>query len=243
MKKLMIVAAVAAMVGGSYAACKDEGPASSDAAVYVWQFKGKTSTGIKVSEAAVNCVDGSACAVRIPGALVITAYTYICDYWCEAFNTSLQTQPTQYFASKPWSSKVYEKAGGVFVIGPAHVVGKSATQYELGGVATFGFTDASDLKETFALTFGGFGAFNKKTGLVTSVSGNFAGTQTYPYYNGTINKVVCPYAGYWDCQTLDLVSTMEPSVAFGTWSVKYNAAYSKKLAANKNFRVVKTAVK
>ena len=244
MKKLMLVAAVAA-VAGAQAACLD-GPGtttSSAAAVYVWQFKGKTSTAVKVSETTGGgCVDPvtTGCAVRIPGSLAIQAYSYICDYYCESFDSLLAGSPTQYFAAKPWKSLVYEKSG-IFTIDVAHVVGKSASQYELEGVAGFPFTNAADLNEVFELTFAGFGAFDKKTGLVTSVSGSFAGKQTPPRYNGKIGTLSCPPADYWDCQTLLLKGDpTASSVAYGNWSVKYNASYSKKLAANKNWRVTKT---
>ena len=248
MKKIMIAAAILA-AAGAQAACLDgpgETPQTSGVAVYVWQFKGKTSTAVPVLNTEVTgggCVDvnktTTGCAIRVPGALAITAYTYVCDYWCESFQNLIQTAPTQYYASKPWKSLVYE--GNPFTIDIAHVIGKSATQYELEGVAKFPFTNAADLAEVFELTFAGYGAYNKKTGIVTSVSGNFAGKQTPPRYNGKINNVACPPADYWNCQTLDFAGAPEdPSVAFGTWSVKYNAAYSKKLAANKNWRVVRT---
>jgi len=249
MKKLMLIAAVAA-VAGAQAACKD-GPVdqtTSDAAVYVWQFKGKTSTAVKISETTGGgCVDSvtTGCAIRVPGSLAIQAYSYICDYYCESFDSLVKGSPTQYFAAKPWKSLVYENSG-LFTIDVAHVVGKSKSQYELEGIVSFPFTSAADLAETFELTFAGFGAYNKKTGLVTSVSGSFAGKQTPPRYNGKVTKdsVACPPADYWNCQTLELAGdAMASSVAYGNWSVKYNASYSKKLAANKNWRVTKTTAK
>jgi hypothetical protein len=246
MKKLMLVAAIAATTV-AFGECKDGPTASSDAAVYVWQFKGKTSTAVKVTETyGGGCVDGgtTGCAIRVPGSLVITAYSYICDYYCESFDSLLGGSPTQFFASKPWKSTIYNTDKGdtaPFTIDVAHVIGKAASQYELEGVAKFAFTHASDLAEVFDLTFAGYGAYNKKTGIVTSVSGNFAGKQTPPRYDGKITKdsAACPPADYWDCQTLVLAGKAnDPSVAYGTWSVKYNAAYSKKLAANKNWRVL-----
>ncbi len=244
MKKLMLVAAIAA-VAGAQAACLD-GPTtttSSAAAVYVWQFKGKTSTAVKVSETTGGgCVDTSttACAIRVPGSLAIQAYSYICDYYCESFDSLIAGSPTQYLATKPWKSLVYENSG-LFTIDVAHVVGKSATQYELEGTVKFPFTNAADLNEVFELTFAGYGTFQKNTGLVTAVSGNFAGTQTPPRYNGKIGDLACPPADYWDCQTLLLAGAPnDSSVAFGTWSVRYNAAYSRKLSLNKNWRVTRT---
>ena len=247
MKKLMLIAALAAVVGAQ-GACKDE-EASSDAAVYVWQFRGRTSTAVKVTETTGGgCVDtgSTGCAIRIPGSLAIQAYTYICDYYCETFETLLKDSKTQYSATAPWKSKVYEMAD-VFSIDVAHVVGKAPTQYELAGEALFAFTNASDLQEVFWFYFAGFGTFQKTTGLVTAVSGNFAGTQTPPRYNGIIKlsgdtKLACPEADYWDCQSLQLAGDpTADSVAYGNWSVRYNAAYSKKLATNSKFRVLKTS--
>ena len=247
MKKLMIAAAAALAVAGVQAECKDSGPAGSDAAVYVWQFKGKTSKAVAVTETyGGGCVDGGTigCAIRVPGTLAIQAYTYICDYYCESFDTLLGNSPTQFLATKPWKSTLYNTDKGdaqpFTKIDVAHVIGASAGKYELEGEATFVFNHASDLAETFWLVFAGYGPYNKKTGIVTSVSGNFAGKQTPPRYNGKItkNSAACPEADYWDCQTLSLAGkAVDASVAFGTWSVKYNASYSKKLAANKNWRV------
>ncbi len=246
MKKLIVAAALVA-AAGAQAACLDgetPTPATSGVAVYVWQFKGKTATAVPVTSTEVTgggCVDvtttTSGCAIRVPGALAIQAYTYICDYWCESFDTLLAGSPTQFLATKPWKSTVYEKSD-IFTIDVAHLIGKKATQYELEGVAKFAFDNAADLQEVFELTFAGFGSYNKKTGLVTSVSGNFAGKQTPPRYNGKIGTLACPPADYWNCQTLVFAGHPEdPSVAYGTWTVKYNASYSKKLAANKNWRV------
>lgn len=243
MKKIMIVAALVASTF-AYGACKDEG-SSSAAAVYVWQFKGKTSVGVKISDAGGGaCVDGGTCAIRVPGGLAITAYSYLCDYYCESFGTLIGGQPFQFFATKPWKSTLYTTEKGdtnpFATVWADHVIGKSATQYELGGEATFVFNHSADLAETFTLTYAGYGAFNKKTGIITSVSGYFAGKQSVPRFNGKLssNSAACPVAGYWDCLTLaPLDGTGVDSVAYGSWSVKYNASYSKKLAANKNWRV------
>lgn len=248
MKKLMLIAALAAVVGAQ-GACKDKEDASSDAAVYVWQFRGRTSTAVKVTETTGGgCVDtgSTGCAIRVPGSLAIQAYTYICDYYCETFETLLKDSKTQYSATAPWKSKVYEMED-VFQIDVAHVVGKAPTQYELAGQANFAFTNASDLNEVFWFYFAGFGTFQKATGLVTAVNGQFAGLQSPPRYNGIIklsesNKLACPPADYWDCQTLQLAGDpLADSVAYGNWSVRYNAAYSKKLATNSKFRVLKTS--
>ncbi len=239
----MIVAALAASTV-AFGECKD-GNSSSDATVYVWQFKGKTAVGVKISDNGGGaCADGGTCAIRVPGALAIQGYTYICDYYCETFDTLLMNSPQQFLATKPWKSTVYDTDDGDIKfttnIDVAHVIGKKATQYELAGMATFTFNHTVDLTETFTLRFAGFGSFNKNTGIVTSVSGNFAGTQYVPRYNGklTSGSKACPEAGYWDCQTLSALDGAGiNSVAYGSWTVKYNKSYSKKLAANKNWRV------
>ena len=251
MKKLMIAAAVLA-VAGAQAACLDA-PGTPDVAapadVYVWQFTGKTSTAVLIKNTTSTgggCVDvvtsTDACAIRIPGTLAITAYTYICDDECWQFDTLLANSPVQYLATKPWKSATYN-TGSEWTINVAHVVGKAKNQYELEGTVKFPFTNASDLQEVFELTFAGFGVYDKKNGRMTSVNGNFAGTQTPPRYNGVVKvdaqtTLACPPADYWNCQTLDFARAPEdPSVAFGNWNVRYNATYSKKLAANGNWRV------
>lgn len=249
MKKLMIAAAAVALVGGAYASCADvpgPSPVTPDAAVYAWQFKGKTGTGvvIKGSEgvSSSTCTDTPwsipAEVIRVPGTLAIQAYTYICEDECTTFEANLQNPTKQeYFATKPFKSSIY-LTQFIKAVDVAHIIGKKYNQYELAGDAEFAFT-GNDPQETFAVKFAGFGSYDSKNGRVSSISGNFAGTQTPPRYPGKVAGMTesCPPADYWTCAYVYAGAPSDPSVAYGTWSLKYNAAASKKLANNGNYWV------
>ena len=258
MKKLMFVAAIAA-VAAVQAACIDPttpvpGPVVLDNAVYAWQFKGRTGTGVLIKDTQRTNPTGGGCVdvtpgsvtttaevIRVPGSLAIVAYSYHCDTECTGLTVSAGdlVTPTkaQYYATAPFKSTIVPYRGKTFItaIDVAHVIGKAKNQFELGGTAQFKFDDASDLAQTYDITFAGFGAYDKNNGRFTSVSGNFAGKQTPPKYMGKVTGLPnCPSADYWDCTTLTFAGDAEaPSVAYGTWSVKYNAAAARKLATDK----------
>ena len=254
MKKVMIAAAVAAMIGSASAAstCVDGSTPDAGCAiqtlVYAWQFKGKTGTGVIVNatketkDGGSSCVDGTvtpgtAEVIRIPGSLALVGYSYLCDAECYTVQTGLMN-PTkaQFYAVKPLKSLIAPYRGQNFIqtIDVANVIGKSKSQYELAGTASFVFP-STDIGQTYDLRFAGFGSYDKKNQRPSSVCGSFAGTQTVPRYPKAYNGVRCPGAGYWDCCSLLYVVGSEgsPSVAYGTWSMKYNAAASKKVSANK----------
>lgn len=257
MKKLMIAAAVAAISVGAFASCADAPidpvhPTTYPAAVYQWKFSGKTGVGVVIRGTADRTISGG-CAddstipglapevIRVPGTLNITAYTYICDDECFQFGTYLvNPSAAQFRILKPYASIVYDE-NFVETIDVAHVIGKTATQYELAGTAKFATVDGDvGPTYTYELTFAGFGSYAKKNGRITSVSGNFAGLQTPPRYNGTVTGLAkCPPADYWICDTLVYAEDpMAASVAYGTWSIKYNSAASKRLANNAAYRVL-----
>lgn len=251
----MIAAAVAAMIAGVKAdsTCVDNpyNPkgCTVQTLVYSWQFKGKTGNGVVVSatkevrEAGSSCVDGgvtpgTAEVVRVPGTLALVGYSYLCDAECYTIQTGLMN-PTkaQYYATKPLKSLIANYRGKNFIttIDVAHVIGNTKTQYELAGTAKFEFP-ADDIGQIYDLRFAGFGSYDKNNQRVSSVSGNFAGTQTVPRYPRAYNGVRCPAAGYWDCCSLTYApgSEGDDSVAYGNWSMKYNAAASRAVSINKN---------
>ena len=256
MKKLMFVAALAATAAAYASPCSDPtGPApkSNDAAVYQWQFKGKTAVGVVIKGVAdrttsTTCADSTIPGyapevIRVPGSLAIQAYTYVCEDECNTFMENLTTAAykSEYYATKPFKSMIYRKptTGSNFLLAAtdvdvAHIIGKNAKQYELAGTATFKFDDKNDPTETFVLRFAGFGSYNQKTGRISSVSGNFAGTQTPPCYPGKVQGITksCPSADWWTCKLAYAGAPDDASVAYGTWSVKYNSAASAKFEAN-----------
>lgn len=248
MKKLMIAAAVAAIAGGVYANsgsnCQLATPPAptqvTPAAVYAWKFTGKTTIGklltTKTTDVVIgsNCSLGSntvtttTCAIRVPGSLAIQGYVYYCDNCCDAFESGTAGATLggvdTFYMTKPFKD-TFTQADITIDFG--HIIGTKATQYETKGLATFKSKDPS---VTYTLTFAGLGSFDKNNKVVKSVSGNFAGTAASPYYVG---KGVCEPADYWLCDPLPAVMTYacaasDASVAYGTWSVKYNSSASKK---------------
>ena len=242
MKKLMLAAAAATLAGGVFAACTittTPETVVTNAAVYAWKFTGKTTVGKLIRTTTTthygsNCQISSTsnsvteCAIRIPGSLAIQGYVYYCDNCCDAFASGTSAASVEatksFYMTKPFKD-VFSEAE--IAIDLAHVIGTKATQYETKGVATFKATEP-DIKYT--LTFAGLGSFNKNLKVATSVSGNFAGTVVSPRY---VARGVCLEADYWLCADLPATMTYacavtDPSVAYGTWSVRYNASASKK---------------
>lgn len=245
MKKLMLVAAAAIVAGSSFAACEitptPEKPTVTNAAVYAWKFTGKTVIGKMVNFKSVNpglqgsncqlgtpdSVKTDTCAIRVPGSLAIQGYVYYCDNCCDVFTSGTAGATinplASFYMTKPFKD-VFTQADITIDLG--HIIGTKATQYETKGIATF---NAKDPSVKYTLTFAGLGSYDQKLAVVKSVSGNFAGTAASPYYVG---KGVCVPADYWTCAIQLACAPTDDSVAYGTWSVKYNSSASKKYRNN-----------
>ena len=251
MKKLMIAAALAAVVGGAFAACKPGDPDPiEDAWVYTWKFSGKTTTGVLVSytiNPSGNCKPGGggteACAIRVPSALNIQGYTYKCLPCCGEF-TGLADDGEVFWTTKP-QKELFEvtNAKKLFTEGLTidfgHVIGKKAKDFELKGQFA---AATSDSGENYDFTFAGLGKYDLKNTRFSSVSGNFAGEKINPHYLKYIAGVGCPDADYWVCDGSDYAGApTDPTVAYGSWSAKLNSAASKKFL--KNGTLIKVNVK
>ena len=232
MKKLMIAAAAVAMIGAAQAEATGcqiaEKPA--DAAAFVWKFQGKTTAGAAVESILASAcnLDTQACVIRVPAALAIQGYTYVCENCCDTYadygsmvhetKKGLQT----FFMTKPFKSIM--KAVTIGATG--HIIGKKANQYELYGDIAL---ESAEPGVKYTLTFAGLGSWNKTYVLPTAVSGNFAGTAEAPYFIGYIGKtLVCNNADWWICG--DYVFANAPtakSVAYGAWSMRYNSTAAK----------------
>lgn len=230
MKKVMIASAIA-LAGVAFADTPcviGPSPVVTNAAVYAWKFTGKTTVGTllrtRVVTSGSNCALGSTtnitCAIRIPGSLAIQGYTYYCDNCCDSFESGTSGATlAEFYMTKPFRSKL---DAPTITMKVAHIIGRQPTQYEAEGEAQFTSADPS---ETWKLTFAGFGSFNRTLKVPTSISGNFAGTLSSPYYVG---NGVCAQADYWDCATLLPAGRADADgIAYGTWSVKYNASASR----------------
>ena len=248
MKKLMIAAALAAVVGGAFAACKPGDPDPiEDAWVYTWKFSGKTTTGVMISytiNPSGNCKPGKGgtfgCAIRVPSSLNIQGYTYKCLPCCGAF-TELADDGEVFWTTKPQkelfnvTDKKYLFTEGL-VIDWGHVIGKKAKDFELKGQFT-GTT--SDSSEKYDFTFAGLGKYDLKNQRFSSVSGNFAGEKVNPH---DLKTKGCPDADYWLCDGSDYAGApTDATVAYGSWSAKLNSAASKKFL--KSGTLVKVNVK
>ena len=232
MKKLMIAAAAVAMIGAAQAegtACTIA-PTPADAAVFVWKFQGKTTAGVAaesiIGATACNLGTPEVCAIRVPAALAIQGYTYICENCCEAYTEDgwkNQFATGTFFLAKPFKSSLEvntdSKATG-------HIIGKKASQYELFGNL---IVKSLDPEVKYDLTFAGLGTWNKSKVLPTAVSGNFAGTAEAPYFIGYIGKqLVCINADWWLCGSYSYAQKPDAkSVAYGAWSMRYNSTASK----------------
>ncbi len=240
MKKLILIAAIAA-IGGAYADCELD--VKKEAAVYAWKFVGKTTVGALASYKVAgtvgnNCNLGggsttSACAIRVPGNLAIQGYLYYCENCCDSFQSGSAgatiAATETFYMTKPFKD-AFSQAD--ITIGESHhIIGKSATQYEVDGVATFMTLNPSI---TYKLTFAGLGSFNKTKKVVTAVSGSFAGTAKSPYYIGYVGtgkdkEWKCVEADWWLCDPISFAgAATEASVAYGNWSARYNASASAK---------------
>ena len=230
MKKLMIAAAAAAMVGGAYATpCTPDAPNTDCASVYSFKLNVKTTKGValKTTGSGSQCVPGQAsCSViREKDSTVIQGYIYDCSCGCDVASTG---------SVIAWDSKRKAKVDTpAFTTTFINVMGKKQNVAEwawtFAGTALYDTTRS----QAYALTGAGYGTFSK--GLYRSFSGNFAGTADASYdlktKQDTNNPCACDPSQVWACADLTTL-VAESTVAFGTWTAKYDASASKKYLAN-----------
>ena len=243
MKKLMILAAMAAVTGAFAAADCSFNPVTptpvQQAAVWMWKFTGKTTVGTPVMTrvAATPTSDcgfgGSAaytdgCVLRVPGTLAIQGYTLICDYCCDAFagGTAVYND-SLFYMTKPYQAAIVSPTINIDF---GHIIGRVATQYEVKGTATFN-AQKQGAGALVNITFAGLGVYNISLGLPSSISGNFAGTLKGPYY---VSRTYCAPADYWTCALNYAGDPEADTVAYGTWSAKYNGTLARRYLAGFN---------
>lgn len=244
MKKLMVFALALASVGAAYAGCSPTPVTTNAAVVYNVKFNGKTTVG---KSSAIKGTSGSACTpgssgtnacVRIPNAAIsIEGFLVSCGVTCD---TSLTTDGATgtFWMTKPY--KVGVDSAELKTLN-LNVIGASKKDAEVYGTFKGTLTDiegqtigATD--DQGAWQFAGFGKFgtvtvdsaNKvKANIYTSLCGNFVGEMTKSYY---VNKGSCCATIVWACSDLATAIEDKDTVAFGTWSIKYNSSASKKYA-------------
>jgi len=241
MKKLMIVAAVAAMVGAVQAATdctRPTTPTNPGADVYQLKMSLKTTTG--VGDVATTAAAGSLCS-RTPGSsstnvyrkattLAVDGWIYMCTNLCTtlkngtvvAWETKNKTQftgPTiawqdnfpQVMGPKNADAEAYFKFTGTIVPG----------KYAYNTQAFFNITE---------LWCAGQGKYDVKNARFTQLSGNCAGKGTAPYDVSRTAKS-CDPSKVLQCTAVISSTTIptdaNPTAIFGTWSIRYNAAASR----------------
>lgn len=227
MKKLMIAAAAAAMVGGSFASCVDptEPEAANCASVYEVKLILKTlGAKQKTTTTKIECEDpvtSSACFM-VNGTRKYSGIIASCECVCSA--ESAVADAKFYF----WATH-------------AQVSYCDATLC-FSDVVRFGAAASSSSKKVATkiaiasdpidLVGAGFGTYDWKNGRLLSLNGYIAGLVDAP-----VCSVKCadPQVAYGFNLCDD--ETMQPDAvpAYGTWTVKYNSTASRKYMNNSTY--------
>ena len=223
MKKLMIAAAAAAMVGGAYAACEPE--EIEVARVYQVQFNVYTTKGVAIGgiQTGSVCDPETSCVVmRGRDKTVLRGYIYICDNPCEVTDYAAAFADVRRYA-------LFEDAA--FEWDFVNVIGSKSTDAE----CAWTFTGTAAYNETqvqgYDLRGAGYATFNKSTeGFFDNFGGYFAGIASASYdlsqKDASKTDCVCAPSQVLKCDdTIEFVD--QNTVAFGSWKMKYNANVTK----------------
>lgn len=254
MKKLMIAAAVAAMGIGAYASCdKPEDKEVNCAEVYDVVFNLKTTKckcsnkkqvtigdecGKPVKDYSYDCVAWReivskkvngviwSCVCSCSTDLDVESTLQVTPAWWDYTTVAADAQGNQYF----WIAKDKYDLSDASLMTFTFLgrIGKDKKKVEAYG--TFGT----------GISWAGFGTYDTKHDRVTKISGNAAGYWGAPYDCSSMDNVDGVISYTEDCPAYKLCGD-DPAVmddysttaAYGTFSVKYNAAKSKKLMAGK----------
>lgn len=239
MKKLMIAAAAAAMVGGVFAAC-DITPAANCAEVYDVVFNLKTTeckctlTKTIIRSACDIDTQRSCDAWRQVVSKKVQGVIFSCFCDCTA-DVNGSVLDSNVFAPVIWNGKTGEEMEGnqYFWIAKDKIVlpaedlltikwlariGKNKTQVEAAG--TFGD----------GINVAGYGVYDASHKRVKSISGYAAGVWGADIDCAQEGEERCP--AYQLCDPTEVMEDISKTFVGGTWSVKYNAAKSKAIMAN-----------
>ena len=229
MKKLMFVAALASSFAAVAANdCTPEKPTVVDPTlVYSFKASVKTTKGIAGStttDSSTICTPGTITTtetvIRTKDSTKFQGWIYDCTATC---STIADGTPVV------WDSKrKAQLTGATFTTDFINVMGKKQSEAEWAW--TFTGTAAYDdvRQQEYQLKGAGLGKFDAKKGYYTSFSGNFAGTATASYDLSSGNKI-CDPSQIWKCDALTTLVDAD-TVAYGTWSAKYDKSASKKFA-------------
>lgn len=230
MKKILLSTLVAASMGVIANDCTPADPVVTEPTlVYSVKMTVKTTKGLigtATTDSSTVCTPGevttTATVIRLPDSTKFDGYIYDCTATCSTIADG---------SAVVWDSKRKAQLdGAAFTTTFINVMGKKQSEAEwawtFAGAANYG---DDKLVQEYALTGAGLGKFNTKKGFYTSFSGNFAGTATASF--DLSKKTTCDPSQIWNCDKLD-EPVDENTVAYGTWSAKYDASASKKYAKN-----------
>ena len=227
MKKLMIAALAVAAVS-AYA--NDCAPAEivPVTPTLVYQFKAsvkttKGVTGTTTVNTGTACAPGSETYSTVLRAKDTTAWAgwiYDCDATCDTIKNGTflawdsKRKGPIVGAALEWELLQILKGGSV-----------AEAKWDLTGTVAYDETRTQEIKVTGA----GFGTYAAKKGYYTSFSGYFAGTMGASY--DLTKKTTCEPSQVVECTDLTALVDKD-TIAYGTWSIKYNASASKKFGKN-----------
>ena len=243
MKKLMIAAAAAAMVGGAFAdACEPEEEEVYVARVYQVQMNVYTTKGVMQvvgsATGASQCAPGeSSCLVmRGRDKTVFRGYVYVCESLCELENYASAFCDSRRKALFGTIDDGEFSGASEFAWNFCNVMGARSTDAECSWDFTGTVTYDEERAQEYTLKGAGYGSFNKSSeGFFDNFGGYFAGTATASYdltskYFGTEDEDACNCkpSQILKCDTFaGLEFDDSDTVAFGMWKMKFNANVTK----------------
>lgn len=234
MKKLMMIAAVAAVAGGVFASPCDEAGGDEDCLAYKVKFTFKTLL-LKTVTLKQDCGDKDCCGYFKQGTRKIEGILWTCDGGCTTLNIGTMNDDFNFVA---WDSTL--KYGMTSKMTPDTNSVWKAVQGDLAAVnqgLEFKVFDRYEQKATkveAALRFtssgssdicaAGFGSWSKKFPYVKSISGNAVGILALE--EGQCSQTSFGGVAYDFCEDVietcfDLTDKQEGAAASGTWSMKY----------------------
>ena len=242
MKKIMMIAAVAAMIGGVQAAttpCQRTtgGSAAWAADVYQIRMSLKTTTGVGTtltpSGTLCNRGGGSTNIYRKATSLTLDGWIYQCTNVCTTIHSGSSLLIWETTQKAAFTSPAITWQGDF-----PHVMGQrnadAEAYFKFNGVLAPGafVYNASAFFNISELWCAGQGKYDCKAARYTQFSGNCAGKGTAPYDVSRTAKA-CDPSKILLCTQLASSCTVDPTTAsdtaiFGTWSIRYNATASAK---------------
>ena len=225
MKKLMIAAAAAALVGGAFAACQED-----TACVFAYQvsLSGKSTVAASTKAKPSQCIDAD--CYRKAASYKVKGYIWgvtddqtdpsQCIEGCGCLDLTA-TAPTTYL----WNTKTLKKLGDM-TFSQLDLIGSN-----VGAKAK----TAEVVAKIDDLTLAGFGKYDTKKLELKSATGYFAGTVAAPVCSTcTYNADDCTEACEDTVSKAFAVCTLEAAEAdstpaYGKWTMKYSKTAAKKL--------------